>query len=128
MRYTVICLLLCLIGCPAANDPGPIEDVIIADVVEETEYKQECKVEWTGCVTMDSFEELAEQVAFQEKNNTCTADHLLCIYLAYGSTGRPEDDGIVWEVVKFKTLDDIPRTSLRDSGGDCIIEYLNESL
>ena len=124
MRYAMILLLLCLIGCPGVSGPGAPENTeVIEDVVEAEEYKQECRVEWYGCVTTDSYEELAELIEFQLQNNICTADHVLCIYVNY-----IWEEGPVGKVVKYKTIDDIPRTSVNDEAGNCVIEYLNESL
>ena len=116
------CLARVLMGCPSGpfvHVPPPPAD----EVVDSGEYKQVCRVEWYGTVVVDSYEELRENVEFQIANNICTADHVLCIILLYDQEGTAET-----VTVKFKTLEDVPRTSLKDADGNYIIHYLNEDL
>jgi len=109
----VLCLLLGVLGCPVIKNPS----------IKESEFKSLCRIEWYGCVVFESYEDLITTLLIQHDPNTCVAPDLLCIWLTYDTNGTIE-----MEVVRFNTVNDIPRTSLNDEYGNCIIQYLNEDL
>jgi len=117
MRYLVIVLLLGFVGCLGVKDLGITEDSVTGTC------NRVCALKWYGPIILDSYEELYESITYSLKGDTCTAEYLLCILLIHDFNGTA---GLA--LVRFKDIDDIPKTSIKDVQGNYIIQYLNEDL
>ena len=115
----ILGIIIGISGCPG------MKDINLEEILDRSCRKEQCKVEWFGCVTFTDYEELVATLEFELSQTECEAADLLCIHLLYDETG----EGLVdLETVKFKSLEDIPRTSINDSLGYCIIQYLNSGM
>lgn len=111
---SLILFCLVLLGCP--KPPYKPVDPTQPSV-------QECKIEWHGPPAYKSYGELIAQIETELANTSCDAPDLLCIWIWY------EKDGVtIDKLYKFGTIQDIPRTSLKNEDGYFIIEYLEEAL